>query len=173
MKKYKHIPTGDFWFECKSPIYKELIYNKKNDCKLPIIYTKSNDWEEIIEKPTYNIESLYYKDNIYVKNLLHTFIGIKGGFITLDTFENNRLSNIKINSVKRLIDNQIFTLLDKTNQGIIKKFEIQGDMIRVYFNDKQENYHLNLDQLTLKKLYLQLKMELIFIHIMIIFVLLK
>lgn len=38
----------------------------------------------------------------------------------------------------------IFTIGDNTNYGIIKRFEKSGDMIRVYFEDKPINYHVNL-----------------------------
>lgn len=38
----------------------------------------------------------------------------------------------------------IFTIGDNTNCGIIKTFEKSGDMIRVYFEDKPINYHVNL-----------------------------
>ncbi len=49
-----------------------------------------------------------------------------------------------ITKVKRLVDNEIFNIGDRTNNGIIKRFRLDGNMIRVYFTNKDERYNVNL-----------------------------
>jgi hypothetical protein len=41
----------------------------------------------------------------------------------------------------------IFTIGDKTNNGIISKFEIDSNGVRVFFEEKPINYHVNLNTL--------------------------
>lgn len=52
-----------------------------------------------------------------------------------------------IHSVKRLSDGEIFAVGDKTNNGIISRFEIHTIGIRVYFEEKPKNYHVGLDSI--------------------------
>ena len=70
------------------------------------------------------------------------FYESNGGEFTLDEM----LINI-IRKVQRASDKEIFTVGDKTNNGTIEKFRLNGDMIRVYFKGKG-NYNINLNTLT-------------------------
>lgn len=51
-----------------------------------------------------------------------------------------------IESVRRLSDNEVFTVGEHTNCGKIKMFELSGDMMRVFFENKS-NYHMGIESL--------------------------
>ena len=44
-------------------------------------------------------------------------------------------------------DKNIFTVGDKTTNGIIKEFKISGNMIRVYFENMPQNYNMGINSI--------------------------
>lgn len=107
-------------------------------------------WEEVVEKDYEILSFIATNDNKSINiNSDKNYLSWGGISFSLD----KQLEWVEkgwriIHSVKRLSDNTIFTIKDSTNNGTIEKFELSGDMIRVYFICK-ENYHVNLNTLKL------------------------
>ena len=66
----------------------------------------------------------------------------------------NKTYSCMIKTVERLSDNESFQIGDNTNNGIIKEFREESNMIRVYFKDSGP-YNMNLN--TLKKVNISKK----------------
>lgn len=143
MRKFKHKITGDIVIEtvCKGNRY---YSNGPHD--IPAVFVEnSNDWQEIIEKD-YEILAFSFENRIDYKVCTGLF-KFKGAIS--NGWPEESYKNWQIHSIKRLSDNEIFTIGDKTNNGTISKFENCSVGIRVFFKEKPENYHVNLN--TIKK----------------------
>jgi len=158
MKKFKHKKTGDI---------AELISNSGYKLAqstvglIPLEYIEnSSDWEEIVENiKNYQILSFSYPkawdadlatlhdDGLYKRNksswrwdlnsLLNVGTSVKSG-------------DIKIHSVKRLNDDEVFTIGDRCKKGIITEFGIlelhdESSMLVIEFDDKCCTTDLNSD----------------------------
>jgi len=92
---------------------------------------KGEDWEEIIEKD-YEILSFKSKLNCIINKIDNNYFGLLNGVVSVNYLLNNRLYTI--HSVKRLSDNEIFTIGDKIegykNTGI-KEFKLESFGLRV------------------------------------------
>lgn len=143
MRKFKHKITGDIVIEtvCKGNRY---YSNGPHD--IPAVFVENtNDWEEIIEKD-YEILAFSFENRIDYKVCTGLF-KFKGAIS--NGWPEESYKNWQIHSIKRLSDNEIFTIGDKTNNGTISKFENCSVGVRVFFKEKPENYHVNLN--TIKK----------------------
>lgn len=121
----------EFWEEIKEPEFEILelqgsngvYWYKTRDNKFSsfphVISGRFEDWTE-----RFKLVANFDKGYTAIENLVE--------------------KDFKITRVQRLSDKEIFTIGDKTNNGIIEKFELSGDMIRVHFKDKG-NYHVNLN----------------------------
>lgn len=133
MKKFKHIPTGDIWTECKAPAYIGLICNKLGD-KLPLIYTAGKDWEQLCpkcqDKGYLGFEYNRVACECMIKNQkkkeyeILTFKGrdsltfrvgdrFHSGVLRFTEEQLLSMPHWKIFSIKRLSDGEVFTIGDK------------------------------------------------------------
>lgn len=132
MKKFKHKQTGHIATETHSEKNYKVSYPQNYTIPKWII-ENSNDWEEMVEK---DYEILYFKDNFKSTSDKNTLMSFRNdGEVFLN--ENNRI----IYSVKRLSDNEIFTIgdicywesSDRVRQSFkIRRFEIYKDRFYVY-----------------------------------------
>jgi len=143
MRKFKHKITGDIVIET---ICKGNRYYSNGPHDIPAVFVEnSNDWQEIIEKD-YEILAFSFENRIDYKVCTGLF-KFKGAIS--NGWPEESYKNWQIHSIKRLSDNEIFTIGDKTNNGTISKFENCSVGIRGFFKEKPENYHVNLN--TIKK----------------------
>ena len=95
-------------------------------------YSENSEfWEEIVEKD-YEILEIQ---------------GKYGGISSYKEQYNSDLKDKSIYKIIRLSDKEIFTIGDKTNNGTISKFEANSNVIRVFFEEKHKNYHVNLNSI--------------------------
>lgn len=134
MKKFKHLPTG-------------VIYKTKDSnsyiCEMEIIIIpnyiveEGKDWEEI--KENYKIIKVKLRDNTLVafdeegKAIYRSDKLRIESTVSLDKIMNHE--NLVIFQIKRLTDNQIFTIGDETNLGIIEKFDIIENFLQILTHD--------------------------------------
>jgi len=143
MRKFKHKITGDIVIET---ICKGNRYYSNGPHDIPAVFVEnSNDWQEIIEKD-YEILAFSFENRIDYKVCTGLF-KFKGAIS--NGWPEESYKNWQIHSIKRLSDNEIFTIGDKTNNGTISKFENCSVGVRVFFKEKPENYNVNLN--TIKK----------------------
>lgn len=138
MKKYKHKITGNIVEKIKDGKF-ECYYNESNNVGgIPLwIVENSSDWEEIIKKD-YEILSFIDINTKYIVELyLNGRYGCKEGkgqLLSLDFVLN--ANYLKIHSVKRISDGEVFTVGDKlTCLMSIEKFKVSDDSIDVYVNN--------------------------------------
>lgn len=158
MRKFKHKKTGDI---------AELVSNsgyKLAQSTVGLIPQKyienSSDWEEIVENTKdYQILSFSYP-NAWDSDLatLHDngSYKLKKNLLgwSLNSLLNEGTSvksgDIKIHSVKRLSDGEVFTIGDRCKKGIITEFRIselhdESSMLVIEFDDKYCTTDLNCD----------------------------
>jgi hypothetical protein len=100
-------------------------------------------WEKIIEKEheilafnSKNNDRFVFADNINYVN----YLGL------IRTF-NFCIAEFNIESIKRCSDNLMFNIGDKTNNGTIREFKSISNQIRVFFEEKEKNYHVGLNSI--------------------------
>lgn len=157
MKKYKHKPTGNIY-----EIYGHsgnIVNNNNASSMLPLWLTHdSNDWEEIIEKDylILEIKSVGGCHWIYDEKT-KKYVQNKFSFQHCldDFFEKNVLSSkYFIFKIKRLSDNEIFTIGDKCNDDFIQEIKLVVDENRLYISSKNFSWGKNIKDLTKDKISL-------------------
>jgi hypothetical protein len=142
MRKFKHIPTGKEWTSTYE--LSDYLYCVGAPSTLPIWITEnSKDWEEIKEKEWEITSFIGDNGHIYHKaNNLFT-----PSRYTAEEMMDRTKCAMKIHSVKRLSDGEVFTVGDyvvtaedyencKTRFNI-NRFEIKDDKILVYQTSNQ------------------------------------
>ena len=118
-KKFKHKTTGEIGY------YKEGIFKSGRCCVEIGVPPSSEYWEEIVEK-AYEILTVTPSD-------LHTYYGGKDAIIPY-TVCNKDLKYWDIYSVKRLSDNEVFSVGDRTNLGTIVQIQLEENGIKLWLD---------------------------------------
>lgn len=149
MKKYKHRKTGEI------ATYQDGILKSSGFCVEIGVEPSNEYWEEIVEiKKDYEILKFHYSLN-RIYNVLEDgnllwdipeYKGIKTNPSACHWTEATK-KGYQIYSVKRLSDGEIFSIGDKCNNDIIKKFKLFDNNTRIYVVSENRTWGLNINEL--------------------------
>lgn len=155
MKKYKNKITE----ELAEQIEEDDFYKVSNSWeRIPKRFIeKSNDWEEIIEKDYLILEiksgGYHWIYDEKTKKYVCTRYGVQH---SLDAFCKKGVLNSGyfIFKVKRLSDNEIFTVGDKCNGDFIEEIKLVVNENRLYFSSKNLSWNKSIKDLIKDKISL-------------------
>jgi len=132
MIKFKHKKTGKIVERVTQPLgyclVDELVFFP--DWAIE----ESNDWEEVVEKEYEILSVIDTKNRVWSKSEESESVFEKSPLcVVLDSFG----ENWRIHSVKRLSDDEVFTIGDLTTKGVIHGFEITPSHLSVSVGDQK------------------------------------
>lgn len=152
MKKFKHLPSGDIYEEGTNA-YSETFFFRGARIPLSVV-TSGKDWEEIKEiKENNEYIIISFKDSCTIYNLKKD-----GRYANNDSLDGSTVdqmlsySFVKINSIKRISDEQIFSIGDnvvfnKIHKFIIEKFYFDCNNNHLLCSNNAGTGHVNISKI--------------------------